>query len=301
MPNKRFADELTEAEIRVLLRDRLRSDRQYHLQKYRQTGRAIILSHDIDTANCPVIPSTIETEPSTESKHFRRPNRRGVDHTLLFFEIIAVISLFVLFGVGGKTLANLNIQSKTGWNFPTLTPPPLIEAFVLPDGHTSPNSPGGARPKIEEIPPHLRPLVNVYASIPTPTAAPQQAIQIQIPALAIDAPVVQGDGWEQLKKGVAQHIGSPNPGEKGNMVLSGHNDVYGEVFRYLDRLKPGDRIILFTFTRSYTYIVEGWTLVEPNRVDMMAPTPDETLTLISCYPYLIDTQRIAVKARLSKS
>jgi sortase A len=112
---------------------------------------------------------------------------------------------------------------------------------------------------------------------------------------------VQGDGWEQLKKGVAQHLGTANPGEKGNMVLSGHNDTYGEVFRYLDRLKPGDQVIVFTITQKYIYIVEGWTLVNPDQVEVMDPTRDETLTLISCYPYLVDTQRIVVKARLLKS
>jgi sortase A len=84
------------------------------------------------------------------------------------------------------------------------------------------------------------------------------------------------------------------------MVLSGHNDVYGEVFRYLDRLKAGDEITVFTFSRSYTYVVEGWVLVEPTQVEVMAQTNDEALTLISCYPYLIDTQRIIVKARLLK-
>lgn len=293
MHNKQSANELSEAEILLLLRDRLKSDRQIRLQKYRQTGRAITLSQDIST-------TITEPDPSTVSTRLRSPNTRGVDRTLRYFEIIAVIGLVMLFGFGSKTLANINLQSKTGWNLPTLTPTPLIQAIVLPDGHTPPNSPGGARPKIEEIPPHLRALVNVYANIPTPTAAPQQGIRIQIPALGIDAPVVQGDGWEQLMKGVAQHIGSANPGEKGNMVLSGHNDVYGEVFRYLDRLKAGDQVIVFTFNRTYTYIVEGWTLVEPNQVEVMAPTPDETLTLISCYPYLIDTQRIIVKARLAK-
>ena len=69
----------------------------------------------------------------------------------------------------------------------------------------------------------------------------EQAIRIQIPAIQVDAPVVQGDNWEQLKKGVGQQIGTPDPGSKGNIVLSGHNDVYGEVFRYLDRLTPGDQ------------------------------------------------------------
>jgi sortase A len=96
-------------------------------------------------------------------------------------------------------------------------------------------------------------------------------VRIQIPALNIDAPIVQGDGWEQLMKGVGQHIGTANPGEKGNMVLSGHNDEYGEVFRYLDRLKAGDEIIVFTFTSILYYIVEGWDAGAPDQVEVMNP------------------------------
>ena len=83
------------------------------------------------------------------------------------------------------------------------------------------------------------------------------------------------------------------------MVLSGHNDVFGEVFRYLDRLKPGDEITVYTQQRAYTYTVSGWELVKPTQVDVMDPTPNATITLISCYPYLIDTERIIVKGQLA--
>ena len=71
-----------------------------------------------------------------------------------------------------------------------------------------------------EIPQHLQPLVQSLVNIPLPTPGPEQANRIQIPAIGIDAPIVQGDGWETLKKGVGQHIGSADPGEKGNVVLS---------------------------------------------------------------------------------
>ena len=33
----------------------------------------------------------------------------------------------------------------------------------------------------------------------------------------------------------------------------------------------------------------------------MDPTLDKTLTLISCYPYLVDTQRIIIKGKLANS
>jgi sortase A len=100
------------------------------------------------------------------------------------------------------------------------------------------------------------------------------------------------------QKGVGQQIGTPDPGENGNIVLSGHNDVFGEVFRYLDRLSPGDNVILFSSRRQYTYIITGTQMVEPTAVEVIARTPDARVTLISCHPYLIDTHRIVVSAVL---
>jgi len=180
----------------------------------------------------------------------------------------------------------------------TPTPTPLIMAVVLPGGHTPPDASGNTRPNEAEIPEHLRPIYQSLASLPVPTPGPQQAIRIQIPAIGVDAPVVQGDGWEQLKKGVGQHIPSANPGENGNVVLSGHNDVYGEIFRHLDRLQPGDQVILYTQQRAYTYIVERTLIVEPTAVEVIASTGAPPLPLISCYPSLVDPHRIVVFARL---
>jgi sortase A len=136
------------------------------------------------------------------------------------------------------------------------------------------------------------------ADIPVPTPGVEQAARIQIPAINVDAPVVQGDGWEQLKKGIAQHIGSANPGQRGNLVLSGHNDVFGEIFRDLDRLKSGDEVILFTSQRTYTYVITSNRITEPTDIDVMKPTIDPVVTLISCYPYRVDNQRIVVSAVL---
>jgi sortase A len=123
-------------------------------------------------------------------------------------------------------------------------------------------------------------------------------VRIQIPALGVDAPIVQGDGWEQLKKGVAQHIGSANPGESNNIVLTAHNDVFGEIFRDLDQLTTGDQVIIYTNQRSYTYNVTDSKIVEPTQVEVMAPTSQAIATLISCYPYLVDNKRIVVRAIL---
>jgi sortase A len=120
-----------------------------------------------------------------------------------------------------------------------------------------------------------------------------------IPTIWVEpAPVVQGDGWEQLKRGVGQHIGSANPGERGNLVLSAHNDIYGERFRDLDQLSPGDEIVVYTATSVYTYRVTSIRILEPTDVSVMNPTQRRTITLISCYPYMVDNQRIVVTGEL---
>jgi sortase A len=201
---------------------------------------------------------------------------------------------------GFGTLRDLNAQVASALKQPTLTPTPLIMAVVLPSGHTPPNSAGGAQYNQAEIPEHLRPIVQSLSNVPIPTSSPEQATRIQIPSIKVDAPVVQGDGWDQLKKGIGQHIGTVNPGKPGNMVVSAHNDVFGEIFRDLDKIKNGDEVIVFTNARQYVYTVTGTQIVEPTATEVMAETSDATITLISCYPYMVDKQRIIVTAVLQK-
>jgi sortase A len=231
----------------------------------------------------------------------RSRGKRILDGFLLLVEISAVVGfIFILFN-GLSLIQELNREVVAVLEQPTLTPTPLIAAVVLPSGHTPPDSPGGARFNEAEIPEHLRPLVQTLFNVPVPTPGPEQAIRLQLPAIHVDAPVVQGDGWEQLKKGVGQHVGSVNPGQRGNLVLSAHNDIFGEIFRELDRLRPGDLIILHTNQRSYTYIVVDSKVVSPTAVEVLESTAQPSVTLISCYPYLVDNLRIVVIARLQVS
>lgn len=294
-------EELSEQELRRLLLDKRRVARQQRLQRFRRTGRAVTLAPDLP-------PAALEewrSEPALDSldggpppEPVRSLRRRWMDRILLVVEILAVVGLAGILFNGMGLLRTLNQEVAAALQQPTLSPTPLITAVVLPSGHTPPTSPGGAQPNEAEIPEHLRPLVQSLANLPIPTPGPEQAIRLQIPAIGVDAPVVQGDGWDQLKKGVGQHIGSANPGQVGNVVLSGHDDVFGEIFRDLINLQPGDQVILYTAQHQYIYVVTGSQIVEPTQVEVMAATGDPTVTLISCYPYLIDNKRIVVSAKL---
>jgi sortase A len=299
VPKKKNSfQDLSVDELRWLLMEKRRATRQDRLERYRQTGRVVTIAPDEDNPSIDRWHAGLSLEDPESEKPGRSRTRRLLDGLLLIVEVSAVLGfIFILFN-GLNLIKELNQEAVAGMEQPTLTPTPLIVALVLPSGHTPPNSPGGAQPNDAEIPEHLRPLVQSLANVPAPTPGPEQAVRIQIPAIQVDAPVVQGDGWEQLKKGVGQHAGTANPGEKGNAVLSAHNDIFGEIFRDLDRLQPGDQIILFTNQRSYTYLVVDTLVVEPTDVEVMASTSQPNVTLISCYPYLVDDQRIVVKARL---
>lgn len=298
---KRSIDDLTVDELRQLLIEKRRSERQKRLDHYRRTGRVILV--DTVPTSSPLESIQVETEDDEELTHGkndapRRKSRVVVDRLLFLVEILAVLALGWVVLNGFNIMKTLNLEVASALSQPTPSPTPLISAIVLPSGHTPPKD-GVARFNEEEIPEHLRPLVQVsQMAIDAPTPAPQNAARIKIPSINVFARVVQGDNWEQLKQGVGQHAGSPDPGENGNIVLSAHNDIFGELFRDLDKLKPGDEIILYTEQKAFTYTIRQTQIVDPTQVEVMAPTTDPVVTLISCYPYLVDNKRIVVTANL---
>ena len=293
MPRRKAPEELSVEELRRLLIEKRRGARRERLEHFKRTGRVVAIEPD---SSVPVVDTLEDTGDQPQVPVTMR--RRVMDRILLMVEVLAVVGLVGVLISGFGVLRDLNQEVASALIQETFTPTPLVMAVVLPSGHLPPDAQGNTRPNDAEIPAHLQPMVQSLANIPIPTAAPDQAIRIQIPAINIDAPIVQGDGWEQLKKGVGQNVSSVNPGQNGNVILSAHNDVYGELFRFLDKLQPGDQVILYSQQRQYVYVVDRTALVEPTAVEVMASTGNPTVTLISCYPYLVDKQRIVVFARL---
>jgi sortase A len=291
---RRPAGELSVRELEELLARKRIEARRTRLERFRATGRALRAQPALDEAA-----SEARNGGDGVAEVVASPRRVALNRLLLMVEVAAVLGLALILWNGLGALRTLNREVAAALEGPTPLPTALISAVVLPSGHTSPSSPGGARPNDEEIPANLRPLVQSLPAVALPTQGPEQAISILVPVLwTSSAPVVQGDAWEQLKKGVGQHVGTANPGEPGTMVLSAHNDIFGELFRDLDRLKPGDEIRLTTATREFLYRVTRTEIVEPTDVSVMAPSARPTVVLISCYPYLVDDQRIVVFAEL---
>jgi sortase A len=296
MPRRKAPEDMSVEELRRLLIEKRRGARRERLEHFKRTGRVVAVEPDTLPHSSAVVDTLEGSSDQAEVPVSKR--RRVMDRFLLVVEVLAVVGLVGVLISGFGILRDLNAEVASALIQETMTPTPLVMAVVLPSGHLPPDAQGNTRPNDAEIPAHLQPMVQSLANIPLPTAAPDQAIRIQVPAINIDAPVVQGDGWEQLKKGVGTSLSSVNPGQSGNIIMSAHNDVYGEIFRYLDKLVPGDQVILYTQQRQYVYVVDRTAIVEPTAVEVMASTGSPTVTLISCYPYLVDKQRIVVFARL---
>lgn len=301
MAHKKAPEELSVAELEQLLYVRKRAERQQRLHRAEAEGRLVIPDPAAHTPDEARIEASLAAPP-------RRPFwRRLADRGLLLVELAAgvallavVVSLWATNRQLNSELAQAQAAQSAALALPTATATPAIGVVLLPGGHQPPVD--GRPPEPGEaggIPAHLLPVVNAYVPPPIPTPGPEQARRLEIPALSGDYPIVQGDDWEQLKKGIGQYVSSGQPGRPGNMVLSGHNDIYGEPFRYLDRLAVGDEIIVSTERQAYTYVVSEVRVVEPTDVWVMGPTEHAQVTLISCYPYRVNTRRIVVFAQLA--
>jgi sortase A len=265
-------------------------------------------------------------EDELDSRHSGERRRRGTgkpvaiiwNRALLVVEIAAVlgliflvVSLFQSLQSITETSASIQAQYQATANAgivpPTATPLISIKAVVLAGGHTVRLNENGevvaAAFNLDEVPAQYREQYQALNLQPLvqPTPSPGGPVRIKISKIDVDASVVSGDSWQVLQLGVGHHIGSANPGQRGNMVLSAHNDVYGEIFRHLDRLQPGDSVTVWsTDNREYTYrIQDPYRVVSPTDVWVLDSRGDERkLTLISCYPYRVDTKRIVVFATL---
>jgi sortase A len=140
----------------------------------------------------------------------------------------------------------------------------------------------------------------------TPTIAPEALLpsRLRIPVMFLDSPVqevkLNFGQWQVSPMDIGHHEGSANPGEVGNMVLAGHRDINSALFRELDRLKPGDDVYVSNSQGEYHYIVRESLVVSPSDTEVMDPTTDRRLTLITCTPIGIDTQRLIVVATLEE-
>ncbi len=172
--------------------------------------------------------------------------------------------------------------------------------------------------------------IDEIGPVPVATIAPLTPgeglppVRLQIPALALDTPV-QRMGWKTVN-GVSQwdvvdnaaghHFDSAYPGERGNVVLSGHNNIAGAVFAGVCVIgQPGvafglgdEMILVDSSGRSFTYQVNGWHRMKEknasiakrqNNASYLRQTDEAQLTLVTCWPPWSNTHRVVVTGVLT--
>lgn len=206
---------------------------------------------------------------------------------LLFWLSLLLSVAFLLAGCGGSSAAEAAEE------------PPA----ALPAGQDAVSIGPGVPP--------LGPSLDVKA-----TEAP---VRLEIPAIKVDTdvtpigwqPVQTPDGkvvstWEVADYAAGWHKNSALPGEGGNVVMSGHNNIRGAVFRKLYTLQPGDVARVWASGKVFEYRVEQVMIVEEKFAPMeqrrenarwIQPFDDERLTLVSCWPENDNTHRVIVVAK----
>jgi sortase A len=138
--------------------------------------------------------------------------------------------------------------------------------------------------------------------------------------------VVEGVGDADLDRGPGHYPDSQLPGQIGNFAMAGHRVGQGEPFLNLDRLRPGDPIVVQTASRWYVYDVLGDNgrgglgapdaqgvlgreIVRPGDVGVVDPVPNRPglaptralLTMTTCHPKYTANQRLVVHAALVRA
>lgn len=195
-----------------------------------------------------------------------------------------------------------------------------IEATPVP-APAATDTPAADEPPPAEMAEEIAPTPTSPATPTAPAEMTEPApTRLVISSLAIDAPVVPV-GWDVVEQNgiqysvwhvadfaVGWHKTTALPGLPGNTVMAGHHNVNGEVFKELVNIEVGDEVTVYVGDTAYNYRVELKTIVkekgEPLEVrranaEWIAPTTDERLTLVTCWPYTNNTHRVIVVAKPS--
>lgn len=194
---------------------------------------------------------------------------------------------------------------------------PVEETLSLADNPLVVVEEESAPPVEAEVP---APAAEAPPAPPTPlTTDGTRLTRLVAESIGLDTEVVEV-GWTQITEyGVTSnvwvvadyvagwHKNSALPGQGGNIVLSGHHNIKGEVFRYIVDLEPGAIITLYDQEgRTFNYYVEDKFIVkdkgEPEAIrrenaKWIGPFNEERLTLVTCWPYTNNTHRVIVIAK----
>ena len=141
----------------------------------------------------------------------------------------------------------------------------------------------------------------------TDVPPPGNAIaRLYVPRMSKQWVVVEGVQPADIRYAPGHYPGTALPGQPGNFSVAGHR--IPAIFWDLDRLKPGDPVVVETRARWFVYRVSSVEVVSPHAIQVVAPVPDHPgvapgpdqrfLTMTTCNPKYNNYQRLVVHATL---
>lgn len=121
--------------------------------------------------------------------------------------------------------------------------------------------------------------------------------RIELPTLRRSYVFVEGTDTGSLRKGPGHYTDTPMPGQRGTVGIAGHRTTYMAPFRTIDKLKPGDRIVLKMPYATLTYRMERIRIVGPSALWVKRPVGYDRLVLSACHPKYSAARRIVAFAR----
>lgn len=124
---------------------------------------------------------------------------------------------------------------------------------------------------------------------------------IRIPKMDIELPILLGANTQNMKNGAVHLTETSYPigGKNTNCVIAAHRGLQrSAMFRNIDRLEFGDEIYIQNFKEELVYKVYEIKLITPDDInELFIEEGEDIITLITCHPYRVNTQRYIVRAR----
>ena len=227
-------------------------------------------------------------------------------NTLEWLATSALIFTFIFFAVNFNAYSTLFLD-KLNQLRGTVQTNPLIQTLTHPASATQqplPIATNATQSKkqipyleIQVAPPDDRIIIpRINKNVPIVKVNTENLIKRDWSALESD---IQG----ALKDGVVHYPGSAEPGENGNVVITGHSSYFSwdpgrfkDVFALLHQVKVGDTIFVYHNQKQYQYQVYETQVVMPDQIDILTQKGENRLTLITCTPVGTNLKRLVVFA-----
>lgn len=122
--------------------------------------------------------------------------------------------------------------------------------------------------------------------------------RLRIPAIDVNAVVVNGTAPDDLRKGPGHYPDTTFPGLGGTVAIAGHRTTYGAPFRNVDQLGRGDQLVLEMPYGTFTYVYDRQEIVKPTATYVTRDVGYDQLVLSACHPLYSAAERIIIYARL---